>query len=182
MKSTEDSIVQRVESSYHQLSAVASELNSVSDELGKSIAELDSALKKLNLGITVWVQVRGGTSQDEIDFWREDLGYGKVDGKWGIVLRTISGNYNDPGEEDVEKWLFNDAPRFLRLSAIGRVPELLERLCEEASETAKKIRGKLAEAQEVAAVVKKAAQEPQKLARRAITGSRVIANGGQEEK
>jgi hypothetical protein len=181
MKSNEGSLVQRVESSYRQLSAVASDLNSVSDELGKSISELDSALKKLNLGITVWVAIRGGTSPDEMEFWGEDLGYGKVDGKWGIALRTVSGNQNYP-DDDVEQWLFNDAPRSLRLSAIGKVPELLEKLSEEASETAKKIRGKLAETQEVAAVVKKVAGEPQKWGQRPITGARAIATSGPGEK
>jgi len=152
MPSSEGSLIQRVESSYRQLSAVATDLNFVSDELGKSILELDSALKNLNLGITVWVKLRGGDSGYELDYWSEDLGYGKVGGKWGIALRTVSGNHNYPDEETIETWLFNEAPRVLRLSAIGKVPELLEKLSKEASETATQIRGKLAEAQELSLI------------------------------
>jgi hypothetical protein len=97
-----DSLVQRVESSYRQLSAVASDLKSVSDELGKSISELDSALKKVNLGITVWVPIRSGTPSETED-WSEDLGCGNVDRKWGIALRTVSGDSNDLDQEKVEK-------------------------------------------------------------------------------
>ena len=159
MPSNEGSLSERVASSFRQLSAVASDLNSVSDELGKPIAELDVALKKLNLGVEVWVQLRGGDDMpDDPSYWSEDIGYAKVSGKWGISLRTVFGNYNWPDQETVENWLFNDAPRSMRLLGIGKIPELLEKLSSEAAETTNKIKGKLAEAHQVAAVVKEAAE------------------------
>jgi len=165
MSSDQAPLVQRVESSFRQLSAVASDLNLVSDELGKSIAELDSALRKLNLGLTVWVVISSDDDLPEGQTYRsEDLGYAKVNGQWGVALRTVLGHYSFPDEETVQPWLFNDAPRSLRLSAIGKIPELLEKLSAEATEATTKIRSKLAEAQEVAAVVKKAALEPEKTA------------------
>ena len=80
-----------------------------------------------------------------------------MSGKWGIALRTVSGDYQDPEGPNIECWLFNDAPRSMRLLSIGKIPELLETLSKEATETTKKIKGKLAEAQQVAAVVKEAA-------------------------
>jgi len=162
--SAQDSLKDRVESSYRQLSAVAADLNNVSDEMGKSIGELDSALKKLSLGIEVWVELRAGEGihPEDMEFWSEDLGYAKVGGKWGVALRTVAGQYNYPDEESVEKWLFNDAPRSLRLSAIGKIPELLEKLSKEAVETTNKIKAKLADAQQVAAVVKEAVKAPKK--------------------
>ena len=49
---------ERVASYYAQLTSAAKDLNSISDELGKSIAEIDMALKKLNLGVAVWVPIR----------------------------------------------------------------------------------------------------------------------------
>jgi hypothetical protein len=151
---------ERVQESYRQLYGVAADLNAISDELGKSIQELDAALKKLNLGVSVWVLIRGGNEapEDPAEHWSEELGYAKVGGKWGIALRTISGNYAYPERDDVEAWLFNDAPRHLRLSAIGKIPELLDALSKEAAETSAKIMGKLAEAQEVAAAVKSASE------------------------
>jgi hypothetical protein len=171
MTSSKESLVSRVETSYRKLSAVASDLNFTSDELGKSISELDAALKKLNLGIPVWVTIRRETDEEGW-FKNEDLGYDKIGGTWGIGLRTVTGYYNDPEGERSDWWLFNDGPRPLRLSAIEKIPELLEKLSTESDEAAKKIRARLAEVQEVAAVVKKAAEEPVK---------RIIARGASQE-
>src|SRR5271166_4568592 len=108
--SSGDSLTERVQSSYRELSAVAAALNTVSDELGKSITQLDSALKKLNLGVTVWVQLRGfdGDPNWDTSFWSEDLGYAKIGGKWGISLRTVSGDIQDPDRAAVDEWLFNE--------------------------------------------------------------------------
>ena len=151
-----DSLSERVQSSYLQLSAVASDLNTVSDELGKSIGEIDSALKKLNLGISVWVDVKRWEGE-ELDYYYEQIGYAKVDSKWGIALRTVSGCHNWPDQDSVEQWLFNDGPRTLRLASIGNLPELLKKLSDEAVETTNKIKSKLEEVQEVASAVKAAA-------------------------
>ena len=75
-----------------------------------------------------------------------------------MTLRTYSGNQGDPDRDDVEQWLFNDAPRSLRLSAIGKIPELLDTLSVEASSsnTAKQVQAKLTEAKEVTAAVTEA--------------------------
>jgi prefoldin subunit 5 len=152
------SLLERVASYYSQLSTVAADLNAVSDELGKSIAEIDAALKKLNLGITTWVTIRGDDRSPYDDsFWSRDIGYAKVSNKWGISLRTIDGQCSDPDRSEIEEWLFNDAPRSLRLEAIDKIPELLEKLSMESVKTTKNIRAKLDEAQAVAEAVKGAA-------------------------
>lgn len=159
MSTKGDSLADRVESSFRKLSVVASDLNLVSDGLGKPVGELDLALKKLNLGLTVWVPTKHETDENG-NHWGEDLGYDKIEGKWGIALRRCSGNYDYPDDDQVEVWAFNDAPRALRLSAIGAIPELLETLSAEGERTAKRVRAKLVEAQEVAAILKKAGEEP----------------------
>src|ERR1035437_2821986 len=90
-------LAQRVFSSFAQLSTVAADLNAVSDDLGKSVADIDAALKKLNIGISVWVKVRtwdGDDSRGDLSFWSEDLGFAKINGKWGISLRRVDGDYN----------------------------------------------------------------------------------------
>jgi hypothetical protein len=156
MSTSANSLAERVQSSYLQLSAVASDLNIASDELGRCINDIDTALKKLNLGVEVWVQIRSGQEQDSPYYWSENIGYGKISGKWGVALCTRSGDYSSH-EETGEGWLFNDAPRSLRLSAIEKIPDLLKRLSEEAVATTKKINEKLGAAQEVANAVKKAA-------------------------
>lgn len=130
---------ERVSSSYRQLSLAASHLNLVSDELGKSIAVLDAALRKLNLGISSW---------SRLDRWEDAfgnyssryLGYAKVNNRWGIALRTVAGNNNQPEDATVEEWLFNDAPRALRIEAVEKLPELFENLIKEADVAIRKVK------------------------------------------
>jgi hypothetical protein len=183
MLTDETPLHERVEGYFSQLSAAAKELNSISDELGKSISEIDFALKKLNLGVSVWVPIRedDGDINQETWYWREDIGYAKVGANWGICLRKVSGDYNDPDQERVESSLFNDAPRTLRISAIGKIPELLEKLSVEAVETTKKIRAKLDEAQSVAKAVTGAASLPRVRARNpfSLREDSVLGSGGQ---
>jgi len=148
-----------VVSTYQQLAAVALDLNSVSDELGKSIGEIDSALRRLNLGISAWIQISGSEDPNTGSYWSEDIGYAKINGRWGIALRTVSGNNTWP-EDDVEQWLFNEAPRSMRLGALESIPKLLVELGKAAADTAQKIKGRLSEAQNLAVTLRNASFEP----------------------
>lgn len=155
----------RVQKSFLELSEVASDLNSVSDELGKCVSEIDVALKKLNLGISVWVNVNHWEDEHTgIDYYSEQIGYGKIEGKWGLAIRTVRGNYNWPDDEKIESWLFNDGPRKLRLASIEKIPEVLSELSKQSLEMVKNIRGRLNEVKDVAGAVKIAAEatEPEK--------------------
>lgn len=156
-------IPNKVSVSFQQLKAAATQLNTVSDELGHSISELDAALKRLNLGISAWVTIAGSLASTSPDgyFWAQQLGYAKVGSKWGIALRTVQGNeFADPDENpSPEEWLFNDAPRALRVKAVQELPELLEELTREARATADKITEKIGQAEELVAAI--AAPPPQ---------------------
>src|SRR2546425_10149850 len=118
------SIPDKAAEAFRKLEASATKLNTVSDELGESITALDAALKRLNLGVPAWTKFAGDFDGNTGSYWARDLGYAKVGGKWGIALRTRDGDAGDPDSEDVERWLFNDAPRALRLQAIDHVPAL----------------------------------------------------------
>ncbi|HMC29246.1 MAG TPA: hypothetical protein VKL99_00320 [Candidatus Angelobacter sp.] len=172
MPSENESLVARVQSSYRKLTEVAADLNKVSDSLGQMIADLDSALKKLNLGLTVWVEVHGDEDHQTLNYWSEDLGYAKSGGKWGVALRRVEGNYSYPDQESEEVWLFNDGPRQLRLASIPYVPQLLEKLSERAVQATKQIAETLETTQEVINAVKEAAAQPKRepLSPRPITG------------
>jgi hypothetical protein len=184
MASAQDPLVEKVESSFRKLSTVASELNFVSDELGKCVSEMDAALKKLNLGIEVWVEISGG--QDDMGFWSRELGYQKIGGKWGIALRTISGAYGCEEDSDIEAWLFNDGPRYLRLASIEKIPELLQQLSAEGTKAAAEVSKRLTDVKKVAAAVKRSAEEPIKriIARGELASAfeQQLANQGQEQK
>ena len=112
MTTKTDSLNHRISSSYKQLTQAATELNAVSDELGKFVTALDSALRRLNLGIATWLRLES-REDGSGNYTKRDLGYAKIGNKWGIALRTMSGNHNDVEDSNVEEWLFNDAPRAL---------------------------------------------------------------------
>jgi hypothetical protein len=153
-----------VTSFYSDLKTVAADLNAASDELGKCIAEIDDGLKTLNLGITVWVEIdkwHGDFGGGDETYWSEEIGYSKWCGRWGICLRKTYGDAG-AGEETCEQWLFNEAPRALRLKGTDHLVTLLQKLNEEGIKTAEMIRAKTAEMQEVAGAITKAAFVPKK--------------------
>jgi prefoldin subunit 5 len=141
------SLVERVQSSYERLTAVASDLNSASDELGQSIAALDESLKSLNLGITRWHKFDG--DENENGFWAKYIGYARIGSKWGISLSSLSGPADDSLTTD-DEWLFNDAPRQLRIEAVRHIPAMINTLVKAAEETVENIRANSTELRQLA--------------------------------
>jgi len=153
----------RVKNAFPKLTEAAANINSASDELSKPIQEIESTLKALNLGVTVWHEMEGGRNQhDEIYWWSRDIGYTKVSGKWGIALRSASGDSGHPDDDSVDIWLFNDAPRHMRVLGTKHLADLIEAMVEAAHEMAKKIRTGSAEAEEIAATLRELAPPPKR--------------------
>lgn len=139
----------------------------------------DESLKKLNLGVTAWVKVqsRGGSHDRDLSYAIEEIGYAKVNGKWGIALRIRSGDEQQyPNEECIEEWPFNESARAMRLRAIDKIPELIKVLSQAASAVTMELQGKLADAQAVAGAVKEAAGGARKVLMPAVptTGARQV--------
>jgi hypothetical protein len=147
---SDDPLPDNVAQSFLQLKAAAAQLNTVSDELGKPIAALDQALKRLNLGVGAWVPVWGGDGDHGETYWYVELGYDKIGSTWGIAIRERSGEHGDPEGERCDQWLFPNAPRKWRADAIEKLPMLLETLATTAAETTEKLRARIAKAQEIA--------------------------------
>src|SRR5579871_464661 len=112
-------LAHRVQKAYKLLSKVASDLNTSSDKLGASISALDDALRKINLGVSSWVHFSESHSEDNLQYSFEDIGYTKIGGKWGLSIRTVSGD--ERAELDhVDQWPFNESPRGLRVKAVKK--------------------------------------------------------------
>ncbi len=160
MGSTDPKISQ-IQTNFQTLSSVASSLNVASDELTKVVRKLDEALKKLNVGLTVWVVFEDRSDEQYPDQYDCDqIGYCKVNGKWGISLRRIWGHeFYDATRNEEGPWLFTDAPREMRLRSVDKIPVLIEALSKEASNTTKKIQEKTKEVSELAAAIESAADE-----------------------
>jgi hypothetical protein len=160
MTTKTDSLNSRISSSYKQLTQAATELNAVSDELGKFVTALDAALRRLNLGIATWLRLES-REDGSGNYTKRDLGYAKIGNKWGIALRTMQGNHNDVEDSNVEEWLFNDAPRALRIESVEKLPDLFENLVKEADAATRQIRTKTERAQALAsALTEQAAVAP----------------------
>ena len=147
-----DSKFEKVQTDFPALSVVASSLNSASDELSKVIAVLDEALKKLNLGLTVWV-VFESHSVEPWQFDDEYIGYCKVNGKWGIALQRAWGANRENDFDREGPWLFNEAPREMRLKSVDAIPKLIEALSSAASEMTKKVQEKTRGVRELTGVI-----------------------------
>ncbi len=149
---------ERIASSFKQLAAVSTDLNSAADELSKTITSLDEALGALNLGVSAWHQVAGNEDPQNGSYWSRDIGYARVRNTWGIAIRRTWGNHLY-GDYDEEEWLFADAPRWMCIESVGKLPDLFEDLIKRTEETTGKIRAKTNEAKELAGAITAAASE-----------------------
>jgi methyl-accepting chemotaxis protein len=139
--------------SLEQLSKTAISLNKASDRLNQAINRLNEALKKLNLGISSWVSFY---SYDDGPFSdRHEIGYGKVNGKWGIGIKTIFEDLSRPEGEQIEEaeWSFSEAPREMRIEAIPYLHKVIEQLNKDAEKTTQAINEKTSDAEELAQAI-----------------------------
>ncbi|MEP7307937.1 MAG: hypothetical protein ABJA98_20735 [Acidobacteriota bacterium] len=142
-----------IASTFRRLPQSAVNLNVASNGLGKAIALSDDNLRTLNLGISAWIVIAEDLDQLSDNYWRTSLGYDNINGKWGIALRTESGDLGDPNGAEVQSWLFNDGPRALRLEAMPKLPHLFEEIVKQADEMTAKIKTATLQAEQFAAVL-----------------------------
>ncbi|MDP8990121.1 MAG: hypothetical protein M3N41_08600, partial [Acidobacteriota bacterium] len=96
----------------------------------------------------------GDDDHDSGYYWAKLIGYAKIGTRWGIALRKSSGNLDAPPEfQSEEEWLFNDAPRQLRMEAVDYIPEMINDLINSAEKAVEKIQIKTAEARKLAEVL-----------------------------
>ncbi len=141
---------ERIVSSFKQLAVFSTDLNSAVDELCDNISPLDRALSKLNLGVSAWYQI-AGHEDDDMTFWSRDIGYSKIGKDWHIAIRKTSGHEPDVYHEEV--WPFDEAPRWMQIESVGKIPDLFDELIKRTEDTIKKIRAKTIEARDLATAI-----------------------------
>jgi prefoldin subunit 5 len=173
---TSDSNTAKIQTNFQALSAVASSLNAASDEFTQVIGALDEALKKLNIGLTVWVIFGDrGDENDPAQYNCDQIGYCKVDGKWGIALRHIWGHEGFDAHNEDGPWLFKDGPREMRLRSVDKIPDLIKALSEEASSTTKRIQEKTKEVRELAGAITSVTTEAKVKAKSVTLAERIVS-------
>lgn len=131
--STHADIPVRKSASLDVLTETSKKINTATKRLTAAVEQFNEALKRLNLGVPVWIEVCGRSPDDHI-VETQELGYAKVKGKWGVCIRfTVEGLGPDPEEKE---WHFEDAPREMRVNASGSFNKLLIALNEVSLKTA----------------------------------------------
>jgi hypothetical protein len=149
-------MTQKIESALKRIETTAKTLNQSSDELSKRIADIESALNKYKLGLWVWLDKpileEHESDESERYHWKElyCFGYGKLREKWGLLINV----YPDYDPEPNLVFL-KDAPREIRVVAIDRIPDLLERIAEEATKLNQRVMEKAELAGQIAAALNK---------------------------
>lgn len=148
---------ERLVSAYKRLVAVAETQKIAARQFSAPIAEIDRALQRLDLGLITWQKIAGG-EDDYGGYWSRDVGYARIKGDWGLAIRSVRGHHGWE-EDEVEQWLFGEAPSSMRIEALEKVPDLLEELIKNAEKTTKKLQEKTVEARELATALKVAVEE-----------------------
>jgi hypothetical protein len=156
-------IASKVRTAFQQLAKTSSHLNFVSDSLGKYISEVEEGLKSLNLGVASWVEIERVDHESGLSSRVRELGFDRIGKTWCIGLRSFTSAEWSMEWLDVETWIFNEGPRWLRIKAVDHLPALLEKLNVDAAKISKHVEAKLPMACEVATEVRVAAGKKDKL-------------------
>jgi len=140
-----------------QLSAASQTLNEASDTLTQEIKEVEQAIGAFNLGVSTWVKFRETPEEHDFgngnirEFDRVDmLGYDKHHGRWALIVYSGVEELNQE-----ETWLLRDSPRDLRVLAVDAIPELVEKLANEAIALAEKVKSKADRTKAIAHSIRK---------------------------
>lgn len=139
------------------LSDTAKNINKASRRLTEAIDQVNAALKKLNMGIPVWMPTWSGPDIPGQVQESEEIGYAKLKGKWGVCIR-LSVELGGP-EPDVTEWHFEDAPRELRLRNIRYLHQLVVAMNEQGNKAANAIDKEAVEAEKLAGILSEIADK-----------------------
>jgi hypothetical protein len=138
----------RLAESYKRLAAAADVLGTKTHQFSRIITELERVLAKLDLNLEAWEKLRGADNDGHGNYWHEWVGYAKVRERWCIALSETRGNHNQPEDATDKTWPFDEGPRNLQISAIDKLPNLLEALTKAADKTSRKLDEKLGQVRE----------------------------------
>ena len=143
---------ERITTSFKELKSLSPDLHAAARELSKSINNFSDKLEPLDLGVSAWANIASGENEENGYYWSRSVGYTKLQYKWGIALRQASGNHND-GEYDETVWKFSEAPHWMVIESIAKLPDLFDTLIERVKDTTSKLRARTDQANELVAAL-----------------------------
>jgi hypothetical protein len=143
---------ERIAASFKELALVSPEIDSAAEDLARSISTVESYLRRIGIKVSAWHRIAGHDTDHNGYYWSRDIGWASVRDMWSIALRKASGNDNYD-DHDEEIWTFKDAPRWMAIEAVGKLPDLLDTLIARSKETVEKLRLRKKDADELAAAI-----------------------------
>jgi hypothetical protein len=148
-----------VEATLSKLAYVSNSLNKSSDSLSEQILEVESALQRYSLGVSVWVMMWSWEVEVPVIGAMDTnvtrmvcLGYSKHIGKWGLLVSECD---SDRLPEEGNVSFLREQSRDVKLEAVGKLPDLLKELLKKATEVANAVTAKANVTREIAASLKK---------------------------
>jgi hypothetical protein len=154
---------------FSRLEKLSQRINQASDDLSKFLATINEKLNSLNLGIAtgitdaILMYELGMTEDGKETYIQWTLGYGSLDGKWGM-LATRQEFIREQSEDEVDEsdrllgirtplnqdtYFLLSCSRKIRIAAISAIPTLIAKLESESEDfiktvnTAKKLADEL---------------------------------------
>ncbi len=130
---------------FSDLSETAATLNRESDTINSIIEHFEDALRKLNIGLEVWLDSDVLTADrhtlsspvgDTIELVEYQLGYAKLRGQWQLGIRQAVYQLDNGGFDqamEVKSYqLLREASREMRIASLRLFPTLLQAIKKEA--------------------------------------------------
>jgi hypothetical protein len=143
---------ERIVASFKELALVSPEIESASADLAKSISNLESYLRRIGIQVSAWHQIAGDNDPEDSSYWSRDIGWSNVRDAWSIALRKTDGNHNHDYHNEAV-WRFADAPKWMAIEAVSKLPDLFETLIKRSRETIEKLNARKKDADELAAAI-----------------------------
>jgi hypothetical protein len=139
-----------IKQSLDLLSSVSDSLNKASDLLTARISEVEAALQRYRLGIDAWVPLAEFSNGPVNPALIQELGYGRYGGKWGLLVVEYYDDAEGP-EDEVKQTLLRESSRDIRLAAVDKLPDLIQKIVQEAQKVAEEAALKAEKTRQIAA-------------------------------
>src|SRR3954447_19342551 len=152
MPPQEQSASERTAAALASLKPVAKNVVAAAEALTGPVMAVDAELRRMHIAFEAWVNYNT-YSEGPHDYTNWDIGYSRVDRRWGIALRIVNGDERFPDQQAIESWHFNESPIFLRHRAIDKLPDLIEALAKTGEKVAHRLTAAVTRASTIADTV-----------------------------
>jgi methyl-accepting chemotaxis protein len=153
MSDEDVSVTSRTAAALERLQTSAKHFQPVTSALSRSVQQVEQILAVLNLRVACWTEISESVLNGGHTTYSEYVGYIEHGNRWQIVLSTDKRGYDDPEPYDEKIWSFNEAPQYLRIKAVDKLPALIDSLAATVDKTAERMAKKLDAAQEIATAI-----------------------------